>query len=274
MKNGLRLDLGKGEVLCYPDAVQPQNAAPARVVMLFTKTHQTAAALQSIHHANDADTLFVTLQNGLGNAEVVAQAANSARVLHGMTMLPATLLAPGHIRAHGKSQTWFGPMNMSDLPAAQMVCNDLSQAGFDTVLTENPTGRIWQKACFNVAMNGVCALTLGSPGLIHATAGLQEQAHALADEVIAVAFAEGADVDGSAVHNLIDFACREHTFHKPSMLQDIEAGRLTEIDSLNGHVVARGAAYGLETPLNKLILALVKARQDAPVFWQGAPKSG
>jgi 2-dehydropantoate 2-reductase len=272
-ENGLRLDLSKGDVVCHPDAVQPQDAAPARFVMAFTKTHQTEAALLSIRDAMRPRTVFVTLQNGLGNAELVAQVTGSAQVLHGVTMLPATLLAPGHVRSHGSSQTWIGPVRIQDLPLAQTVHDDLRRAGFDMVLADDPAGRIWQKACFNVALNGVCALAMGSPGLIQATDGLQDQAHALADEAIAVAVAEGAVVDSSAVHKLIDFACAEHTYHKPSMLQDIEAGRLTEVDTLNGHVVARAAVHRLDVPLNKLILTLIKARQDAPVFWQGAPTS-
>lgn len=270
---GLRLELDQGQVTCHPTAVQPSRACPARVVMVFTKTHQTAAALHSVHGVLGPDTIFVTLQNGLGNGEAVAQVTGSPHVLTGVTMLPATLLAPGHVRSHGSSQSWIGPMHAVDMPLAKAVADDLQQAGFDMVLTEDVAARIWQKACFNVALNGICALTLGSPGLVHATEGLQAQAHALADEAIAVALAEKASIDVQAVHKLIDFACAEHTYHKPSMYQDIQAGRMTEIDSLNGYIVNRAAVHGIDVPLNTLISALVQARQSSEGFWAGAPKT-
>ncbi len=272
-QNGLVLELDRGDIISSPDAVQPAAVKPSRVVMVFTKAHQTAAALRSILGALDADTTYVSLQNGLGNGALVAETTGSQKVLHGVTMLPATLLSAGKVRSHGSSQTWIGPLTPENMAEADRVSQDLVAAGFDMVLTENPAVRIWQKACFNVALNGVCALTSGSPGLVHATPGLQDQAHALADEAIAVSKAEGVGIDTDAVHKLIDFACAGHTFHKPSMLQDIEAGRLTEIDSLNGYIATRAARHGIDVPLNRLITALVSARQSAPEFWQAAPKS-
>ena len=97
------------------------------------------------------------------------------------------------------------------------------------------------------------------------------QAHALADEAIAVAHAEGALVDAKALHNMIDFAAREHRFHQPSMLQDIRAGRETEIDSLNGYIVEAALRHSLSVPRNELVYGLILARQSANSFWAQAP---
>jgi len=268
---GLVLELDRGEVRCRPDTATPDQVKPARVVMVFTKTYQTRAALAAIAPVVTPQTVLVSLQNGLGNGQVLAAATGAKTVLHGVTMLPATLIAPGRVRVHGSHQTWIGSLTSGGQVAAQSVCDDLIRAGFDTVLCDDPTGPIWQKACFNVALNGICALTLGAPGLVAQTEGLQAEAHALADEAITVARAEGASIDAVAIHKLIDFACAEHTYHKPSMHQDIVAGRMTEIDSLNGYVADRAAVHGLDAPRNRLIRALVTARQAAPEFWAGAP---
>jgi 2-dehydropantoate 2-reductase len=76
-----------------------------------------------------------------------------------------------------------------------------------------------------------------------------------------------ATVDTDALHNLINFACDEHRFHQPSMLQDVRAGRLTEIDSLNGFVVEHAMRLGVSVPKNELINALILGRQSSPKFW-------
>ena len=270
---GLRLELDQGLVTCHPDAAQPALAKPANVVLIFTKTHQTRAALAGIQHATGPETVFASLQNGLGNGRLVADLTDSKNVCEGVTMLPATLLEPGQVRSHGSHQSWLGPFGSQPDDITGGIVADIRKAGIDILAMKNPAVPIWQKACFNVALNGVCALTLGSPGLVHATPGLQDQAHLLADEAIAVGRAQGADINADAVHALIDKACAGHTYHKPSMVQDIEAGRITEIDSLNGFVAGRAAMHGIDVPLNQLITALVTARQSAPVFWKGAPKT-
>ncbi len=273
-RHGLRLDLDDGARVCHPDAVLPDAVQPSRVVIVLTKTHQTALALTPVLPRMAQDTVFVTLQNGLGNGAALARSVAPRPVLHGVTMLPATMLAPGHVSSHGSHQSWLGALDPRNAALARQVCADLQAAGLDAVFTDAPDRHIWQKACFNVAMNGVCGLIMGSPGLIEATEGLKPMVHALADEALQLAAAEGIGVDPDKVHGLIDFACAEHTYHKPSMLQDIENGRTTEIEMLNGYIVERAGAHAIPVPLNRMILTLMRARQAATGFWQSRPASG
>lgn len=271
LQGGLTLELDRGTIACRPHAATPQDVRPARVVMIFTKTFQTRQALSALLPHITPETDIVTLQNGLGNGALVASLVPGNRVFHGVTMLPATLVAPGQVRSHGSHKTWLGPVAPADRARAAEICADLKRAGFDMVLPDNPATPIWQKACFNVAMNGTSALIAGSPGLIAHAEGLQDMVHELADEALAVANAEGAGIEAGAVHDLIDFACAKHLYHRPSMFQDIAAGRQTEVDSLNGYVVERAAVHGIDVPLNRLMLALVRGRQAAPDFWKGEP---
>ena len=73
------------------------------------------------------------------------------------------------------------------------------------------------------------------------------------------------------VHGLIDYACADHTYHRPSMLQDLKAQRLTEIESLNGYLVAAAPKHGKEVPLTNLMARLIRLRKRAPEFWATEP---
>jgi len=268
-QNGLRLELDDGLMVSHPDAVTTAEVGQARFVMCFTKTHQTEAAIRSFLPNVNQDTIFVTMQNGLGNGQTIASMVNHD-VLHGVTLIPATVLAHGHIRSLGRHNSWLGPLdghNERQSRAAQELADMLTKSGITTAYHDDVLPPIWQKACFNIAMNGVAALADASPGLIGDTPALTAEVHLLADEALLLAKTLGINVDGGAVHQMIDFACREHRFHQPSMLQDIRAQRFTEIDSLNGYVVREADRLGLDAPRCRLIAALVQARQAAPEFW-------
>jgi 2-dehydropantoate 2-reductase len=99
-------------------------------------------------------------------------------------------------------------------------------------------------------------------------------AHELADEALRVAQAEGVGVSADKVHGLVDYACEHHTWHRPSMLSDLENGKPTEIDAINGYIVAAAARHGIDTPHNSLLLRLVKLRESGPEFWAGEPTGG
>lgn len=256
------------------DAGQTADAGPARVVLCFTKTNALVSAVQSVVDQVGSDTLFITLQNGLGNGERLADVVGRHRVIHGVTMVPADFKAPGHVETHGEASTWLNVFGDTPAELAMDVAEDFQRAGLQTIVDPVIAVRIWQKACFNVAMNGLCGLITGSPGMLHTYPDGEALAHDIADEAIAVAHAEGCRVDPGAVHGLIAMACANHTFHKPSMLQDLVAGRLTEIESLNGYVQLKADQRGVPTPLNALILRLVRLRERAPEFWAQAPSPG
>lgn len=270
LQHGLRLELDSGLQVSHPEAVRADEAKPARFIMCFTKTNQTAAALQSIMRVIKPDTIIVSMQNGLGNGALLAD-VTGCEVLHGVTMIPATVLAPAHVRSLGTHKSWLGPLNPASArqnELAKELSDMLTDAGIATDFVSEVSVKIWQKACFNVAMNGVSALADASPGLIGDTASLKAEVHALADEALTVAAALGIKVVSNQVHDLIDFACAEHRYHQPSMLQDIRASRQTEIGSLNDYIVQQAEAIAIDVPRNRLVSGLIHARQAANSFWK------
>ncbi len=267
---GMIMELDSGRQVVYPQAVTLESASNARFVMLFTKAYQSEFALESVLHCLDENSVIVTLQNGLGNAERLAEISGRP-VIQGVTLIPSTLVEPGWVRSHGAHTTWLGPHdpnNQMQVAYVQELAEVLTATGLETEYEPEVRVRVWHKACFNVAMNAICALADSPPGLVYETPALSSQAHSLADEAVTVAHAVGVRVDADALHEMIDFACREHRYHQPSMLQDIRAGRDTEIESLNGYIVRTARQKGISVPRNELIYGLVIARQSSAGFWE------
>lgn len=255
-RDGLRVDWDEGSETYPIPAMLPEKAPRADLVILLTKTYHSDAALAGIAPLIEAGAHVLTLQNGLGNVERVAARVPRSRILYGCTMTPADFRAPGHVASHGKAHTPFAPLEADG--AADLFGPALAPAGFE--MTPEAPVLVWKKAAFNCAMNAAGMLGGGSVGDIATHLG-PDLAAGIAAEVVALARAEGVALDLAPVRDQIAFAMAEHLHHKPSMLQDLQAGRKTEIEALNGHVASRANQLGLSAPLNALLAALVRMRE-------------
>jgi 2-dehydropantoate 2-reductase len=264
--HGLLLTLDGQRHTARVEAYTVDEVPPARVVVVLTKTHQLEEAVLGVRAAV-GDAVWVSLQNGLGNGARLAALVGPERTVHGVTMLPAVLSAPGEASTMGASTTWLGAFAPAAQAACEAIAADWVAAGIDAHVEAQVENNIWQKACFNTAMNALCALSQGGPGLMAYVPDGLVLAHELVDEISAVALADGAQVDVGKVHALVEMGCAQHRFHKPSMLQDILAQRLTEVEALNGFVDARAQALGVAAPMNRMLLRLLRLRERAPEFW-------
>lgn len=269
-ENGLLAHIdGKSHKIDIP-ACTVEQASPADVVILFTKSYQIDAALE---HLPDSlkQAHVMTLQNGLGNGARVAKWVGIERTIEGVTMMPAEFIRPGKVASSDAAETWLCHASREESALVDAIGEDFNQAGITCTIDPEVQHFIWQKACFNLAMNALCALTNGSPGLLQAYADGKALAHEIADETLAIASHNGIEVDADKVHNLIDYACANHTWHRPSMLQDLNHERLTEIDALNGYIAQTAQRLGQPSPLNTMIARLIKLRQVSPKFWSKEP---
>lgn len=252
-KDGLRVDWDDhSEHLPIP-AYRPEEATPADLIILLTKTLHSTAALASVQPLIAAGACVLTLQNGLGNVERVAQSVPRDQVLFGCTMTPGDLRGPGHVASHGIAYTPFTTLEPTG-PAAE-VARRLAE--YLPWLTDDAPAQVWQKAAFNCAVNATALLGRATVGLLGQELG-KDMAMRIAAEVLALATREGISTDAEAVGRQFDLAFREHVNHKPSMLQDAERGVRTEIEALNGYVARRAAELGTEAPLNDLLARLVR----------------
>ncbi len=269
-KNGLLAHIdGKSHRIDIPACIV-DRARSADAVIIFTKSYQIDAALEKLP-ASLNQAHVVTLQNGLGNGERVANWVGVERTIEGVTMMPADFIGPGEVASSDPAETWLYHANGQASELVETIARDFNKAGITSTVTAEVQRFIWQKACFNVAMNALCALTNGSPGLLQQFADGNALAHEIAEETLGVAEQIGIAVDAHKVHQLIDYACANHTWHKPSMLQDLNHARITEVDALNGYIAQVALQHGLTAPLNHTMARLIKLRQVSEGFWSGKP---
>jgi 2-dehydropantoate 2-reductase len=268
--NGLLVHIdGKSHRIDIP-ACTVDQARSAEVVILFTKSYQIDAALEQMPD-NLKQAHVVTLQNGLGNAVRVAKWVGLEQTVEGVSMMPAEFICAGEVSSSDAAETWIYHANGQASELVDNIGRDFNKAGIVCCVSVDVQRFIWQKACFNVAMNALCALVNGSPGLLQAYPDGNVLAHEIADETIVVASHNGIEVDADKVHNLIDYACVNHTWHRTSMLQDLNHGRMTEIDALNGYISETAKQHGVAVPLNTMMARLIGLRQVATEFWSEEP---
>jgi 2-dehydropantoate 2-reductase len=260
--HGLELETRAGtDHLPIPARTPDQLSHPADLVLVFTKTFHTDSALAGIAAALGPETWLLSLQNGLGNDARLAAHTEKLRVLVGTSSLPSDLVGPGRVRSHGEGGTRLYPAFGGDPAFAETVCRQLAAGGLPTTLEPAIHEAIWSKAIFNAAMNPLCALTRRTPGFLARHAESRAMITAAVDEGVAVALANGIDVKPQPIHDLTEVSMTDHADHEASMLQDVNAGRRTEVDAINGAIVEAGRAAGVATPTLETLWRLVKLEE-------------
>jgi 2-dehydropantoate 2-reductase len=257
---GLRLETDQGEryirnlLACRPEQANER----ADLLLVFTKTLHTEVALQGVAHLLGEQTQVLSLQNGLGNAEALGRHVAAERVMVGMTTWPADLLGSGHVRSHGQGVVRLLGADGVERPAATQAAALLEAAGLRCAVDHEVWTAIWEKVAFNAALNSLCAVTGCTVGQLDGVPEGMRLVHGIVMEVVAVAQALGVPADlQRCLHSVVD-AVAQHRTHKPSMLQDILAGRPTEIGSINGEVLARARRCGVAVPLTETLLGLLR----------------
>jgi 2-dehydropantoate 2-reductase len=256
-RDGLRLS-GAGDVVGRPRATSDADELPpCDFGIVATKAMHTEPAIAATAHAF-TDGFVATVQNGLGNEETLGGYVE--RVIRGTTFPAGRLLEPGHVQWDVKGDTTFGPYDeRTPLDEVERLADACTRAGMPAKAVPDARGPQWRKVIFNAATNPIGALTGLTHGRVCERPDLRALVTGLVDEGKAVAAAQGIELDADP-EELIDHAARKDVAydHKASMLQDVEARRQTEIDYLNGGIVRFGGEYGVPTPLNAAIQALVK----------------
>jgi 2-dehydropantoate 2-reductase len=262
-ERGLRLS-GAGEVVGRLRATADATELPAcELGIVATKSMHTSAAMAATAHAFQAGAVC-SVQNGAGNEELIAE--HVPAVIRGTTFPAGHVVEPGHVAWDTKGDTHIGPFEPkpASMDAVRALADACTRAGLPTHALADARGAQWRKLIFNAASNAIGALTGFTHGRIAEFPPTRELAWAVMAEGRAVADAQGIVLDTSP-EDLFDYAARKDVAydHKPSMLQDVEAGRETEVDFLNGAIVAFGERYGVDAPLNRALTALVKGVERA-----------
>lgn len=231
---------------------------PFDLVVVFTKGFHTASAIRSVAHLIGPKTWALSVQNGLGNVEVIAGVVPPQRVIVGMTNYPADLTAPGAVVSHGEGQVRIWSMLGEDRPEVHQIATVLSHAGLNCKADPRVQSAIWEKVAFNAALNSICAVSQCTVDQLGAIPDGEALAFAVVDEVLLVAQTLGVQADPEECKKHVVEAVAQHRGHKPSMLQDVLAGRRTEIETINGAVVAAADQHGVPVHHTRALLQLVR----------------
>ena len=235
------------------------------LVVVLVKSFHTAQAIAGAQVLVGPDTLVLSLQNGLGHEDILAEAVGRDKVLAGKTYVGGVLLAPGVIRAGvaGK-HTYIGELDGSLSDRVQAIADAFNGAGLATTVSENIVGTMWDKLLVNVATGALTGITRLTYGQLYSEPLLKAVSLAAVAEAIAVATAAGVQLSlthPGAAWNLA--AEGLPAAFKTSMLQSLEKGSVTEIDFINGSVVRWGQRHGVPTPVNETLVACIKGIERA-----------
>jgi 2-dehydropantoate 2-reductase len=250
-------DRGEIQTIQINATTDVASIGKADLVIFFVKTYHTEKAVRDALVLQKEDTIFLTLQNGLDNEEVICQQVDRKKVLLGVTNHGATLLGPGYIRHAGREKTSIGELDGRVTDRVTRIIQMFCKAGIETEVSPNIHDLVWAKLFVNIGMNALTALTGFKNGQLldySETLGLME---ALVSEAVEVASRKGIQIEGSPIEKVkaVAEATREN---RSSMGQDFDYKRRTEIDAINGAVVREAEHLGIPAPFNRAVTDLVK----------------
>jgi 2-dehydropantoate 2-reductase len=259
--NGLKIDAKDGSSKTYKvrASAAPGEVGAVDLVMNFVKCYHTEAAVTSARPMMNADTAVLTLQNGWGNAPKIAAIVGEDRVLVGLTYHSGTLLAPGHVKHPGIGMTFIGEPSGGPTARLKAIAAAFRQAQFDITESDSIMTEVWKKLCLNVCTLPTSALLRFFAHELVAYDGVKREMAALLKEAVAVGQAQKIAIDHDERWAAITSLLEKAIGGKASMLQDVEAGRRTEIDVINGAIVDAGKRLGVATPHNDAMVWMVKS---------------
>ena len=252
-------DAATGQVtLVHPKASSdPQSVAGSDVLIIFVKSTTTEEAAAKFKAFAKPDTIALTLQNGLGNEEILRKHFGPQRTAAGVTSQGATFLGPGKIRHAGKGPTHMA-MADGDSKKLGALAAALAAAGFEIHVDQDVAGMVWSKLLINVGINALTALLNIKNGQLLDYADVKSLMADLVTEAVAVAKARGVHLTyDDPIATVYDVAQKTGA-NASSMLQDFQKSRQSEIDFMNGAIIREAKALGIPVPVNEALTRLVR----------------
>lgn len=262
-RDGIRLlDCdGSEKTVRIPIRRSGEGTEAADLLILFVKDTASEAALQANKNLIGEKTVLLSLQNGMGNGVILERFAPEARILLGTTKHNCVTVSPGVIRHSGAGMTYIGSLAQNKT-TAEAVVEGFQTCGIETQVSSSVRHLLWEKLFVNMTINPLTALLDAKIGIIAADENARMLSFELIREAVAVAHADGEQsFDVDTVFNALMKTAKTLESGKASMCQDLENGRRTEIDFINGAVVRLGEKYGIPTPTHKAIVALIHCKE-------------
>ena len=257
--DGIRLlRAGKEEHVRVRTTAVPADCGPVGLVMVCVKAYDTRSAAAAAAVLAGTNSAVVSLQNGLGNLEALAEACGGDRVVGGVTAHGATLLGEGRVRHAATGSITLASLKPDGAAGSVTAAALLSGAGLPACVAADLDEVLWSKLVLNAAVNPVSALYAVTNGEVRSRPECWELASGAAREAAAVARAQGVRTAYDDEVLALEQLCRSTASNLSSMLQDVRSGRRTEIDAINGEIVGRAATAGVPVPINQRLWERVR----------------
>jgi 2-dehydropantoate 2-reductase len=248
---------GKKQRIPVHATQETASIGKADLILFLVKAYHTEKAVSDALVLQKEETVFLTLQNGLGNEEAICKRVDPRKVILGVTNQGATLLGPGRIRHAGWGKTYIGELDGKVTDRVTRFAQVFARAGIETEVSSNIQSLAWNKLFINAGINAVAAITGLRNGRLLDYPETLRLMEALVSEAVTVARKKGIPIEGNPLETVkaVAEATKEN---RCSMGQDIDNRRKTEIDVINGAVVREAERLGISVPYNEMITDLVK----------------
>jgi 2-dehydropantoate 2-reductase len=259
-ERGLVVELPDGPITARApvlEDVKDASGLGADVAIIAVKADDLAGVAAGVGAALGEAGVAIPLLNGLDSEEELGAAIGRSRVIGGIAQIAARKGAPGVVHVDAPARIVLAPLDASGLPTVQRIAAEFERAGFPCEVKTDLARVLWSKLLWNAPFNAICALTRKSAGEVLQVPELSAIVKSAMFELVAVANAEGVRLDPSLVDATLEATRTKFASSRPSMLQDVLAGRKTETRVLQGAVVRRGEAGGEATPVLSTLYALM-----------------
>ncbi|WP_181351201.1 ketopantoate reductase family protein [Thalassobacillus sp. CUG 92003] len=253
------------EVIHLPASFPETHNGEYDLLILLTKAMETERMLKKCRHLIKKKTKVLTLQNGLGNIEVLERFIPRKSIYAGVTTFAARMTAPGRMEAFGSGVTEIMHIDNEETPEANELVDTFNYSGIHASLSNDVMKSIWKKAIFNSVLNPLCTLLESSVSEIGSYKEIDILIDGMIKEALPVAAAEGIGLNFDEIKHTIKtvFDPSMSGSHMSSMYQDILRGRKTEIDYLNGAIVQKAEKHGLFVPSHLFVYQLIRMLEES-----------
>ena len=243
-KRGLKI-IGKIGIVAHVNAATKVPDEAQDLIIVATKAYDTTVAVKTLEKFWN-NSLFLTLQNGLRNPDIIA--AKAKRVMAGTTSHGVTFVKFGLVHHAGFGDTYIGTFKGTSQEEVEGICSEFTSCDFPAKYSEDVRRDLWLKVIVNAAINPITAIVKVPNGRLLEVPQLHALMLQSCEEGVRVARKEGHDISYEEAVKVVERVARRTAENKSSMLQDIENGRRTEVEEISGAIVKAGKKHGFALP--------------------------
>lgn len=265
-QSGITLENAPGIIQAKPKcSSSANNIGLADLVILCVKSYDTKKAILEVKTLVGENTSVLTLQNGIGNIEIIAEVVGNDRTIAGVTNLGVTLTDTGKTKLGGKGETVIGRLDGKMTVIMRSIREIFNKAGLETKISRDIKGLLWSKLIINVGINALTAITRLNNGRLMEFEGTRRIMREAVTEAIRIAKRKRIKLTSDDPLAKVEAVSEATSNNTSSMLQDILHGKRTEIDFINGVIVRLGQELRIPVPVNQMLVDLVKTIESIPL---------